>query len=56
MNWDMTAGLLRHLLTAAGGILASKGVIGASDVEIVSGAVVALAGVIWSVIAKRKAA
>lgn len=56
MTWEMTAGILRHVLTAAGGILASKGFIGASDVEIVSGAVIAIGGVIWSVVAKKKAA
>ncbi len=56
MTWEMTAGILRHLLTAAGGILASKGVIGASDVELVSGAIIAVGGVIWSIVAKRKAA
>lgn len=56
MTWEMTAGLLRHVLTAGGGILASKGVIGASDVEIVAGAVVALAGVVWSMIAKKRPA
>ncbi len=55
MTWEMTAGLLRHLLTAAGGILASKGVIGSSDVEILSGAVIAIGGVVWSLVAKKKA-
>lgn len=54
MTWEMTAGLLRHLLTAAGGILASKGVIGASDVEIISGALIAIGGVVWSLVAKKK--
>lgn len=56
MTWEMTAGILRHVLTAAGGILASKGFIGSSDVEILTGAVIAIGGVIWSVVAKRKAA
>jgi hypothetical protein len=56
MTWEMTAGLLRHVLTAAGGILASKGFIGSSDVEILTGAVIAIVGVIWSVVAKRKKA
>ena len=56
MTWEMTAGILRHVLTAAGGILASKGLIGSSDVEILTGAVLAIGGVIWSVVAKKKAA
>jgi len=56
MTWDVIAGIFRHVLTAGGGILASKGVIGASDVEILSGAVIAIGGVIWSVVAKKKTA
>jgi hypothetical protein len=56
MNKDMILGLARHILTTLGGVLAGKGVIGASDVEIAVGAVVALAGVIWSVVDKKKPA
>jgi hypothetical protein len=37
-------------------VLASKGVIGASDAEIITGALVAIAGVVWSMVAKRKPA
>lgn len=45
-------GLIRHILTFAGGIFASKGYIDGSEVEGVVGAVVTLVGVVWSALAK----
>lgn len=48
-------GVIRHILTIAGGALASKGVVGSDDVELLIGSVVSIAGVIWSVWAKRTA-
>lgn len=54
MNRDALMGLFRHALTTAGGALASYGMVDASQVEIAVGAIVALAGVILSVIDKRK--
>ena len=40
----------------AGGALVARGYIAETELELVVGAVVTLAGVIWSAIAKRKAA
>ena len=56
MNWDMVGGVLRHILTTGGALLASKGIIEASQVEPVAGALIVLAGFLWSLWAKRKAA
>ena len=57
MDLKISLGLLaRHLLTSIGGSLAAKGFIESSDVEPAAGAVLILAGLIWSVIQKRKAA
>lgn len=53
MNRDAILGLVRHILTTAGGVLASKGAIGESDAEIAAGAIVTLVGIIWSVLEKR---
>ena len=53
MSKDAILGLARHVLTTLGGIFVTKGAIGESDLEIAVGAVVALAGVVWSVIDKR---
>lgn len=54
MNKDMVLGLVRHILTFGGGLLASKGVIGESEIELVVGAVVTLIGVVWSAWQKKK--
>lgn len=55
MNEAM-AGLVRHLLTTLGGVLVAKGYIEAGVVEQLAGAVVAIVGVVWSVLAKRRSA
>lgn len=47
-------GVIRHLLTIGAGVLASRGVIGENEVEISVGAVVALVGIVWSAIDKKK--
>jgi|TARA_R110000851_G_scaffold169312_4_gene315472 hypothetical protein len=47
-------GLVRHILTAGGGYLVAKGMIDEGSVETVVGAVIALAGVVWSAVAKKK--
>ena len=51
---DISLGVLRHLLTAGGGALASKGLLGASDVEILTGSILALVGLAFSVYGKMK--
>lgn len=50
---DIIFPVLRHSLTSAGGYLAAKGVIAASTVDEVVGAVVVLLGVLWSIIEKK---
>ena len=49
-------GILRHLLTAAGGYLIARGLIDDAMAAEVTGAVLTLAGVAWSLILKRPAA
>ena len=47
-------GIVRHILTAAGGALVTKGMIGQTELELVVGAVIGIAGVVWSAIAKKR--
>lgn len=47
-------GLVRHLLTLGAGFLASRGVINASETEVVVGTGIGLFGVIWSIIDKKR--
>ena len=47
-------GLIRHILTFGGGILASKDVLPESEVELAVGATVTLIGVVWSALAKNE--
>ena len=54
MNESMIGGLVRHLLTTAGGALVAKGVIAATAVEPIIGGLMALFGVAWSLWRKKK--
>jgi hypothetical protein len=45
-------GIVRHTLTFVGGILLTRGLIDASIVEEISGAVLTLGGALWSVFSK----
>jgi hypothetical protein len=56
MNRATILGLIRHLLTTAGGALAATGAVAETDVEMIAGGLVALIGVVWSVIEKRNRA
>jgi len=53
MNEQQIAGLVRHILTAAGGYLVSKGVIDEATLTATVGAIITLGGVAWSFWAKR---
>lgn len=53
---EITLGLIRHLLTAGGGIFAAKGYGDSGAWETIAGAVVALVGAAWSIIDKKKRA
>ena len=48
-------GIVRHILTAAGGALVTKGMIGETELELAVGAIITLTGVIWSAVAKARA-
>lgn len=53
MRTDMILGIVRHVLTAAGGVLVTKGVTDAANVEQAVGALVFLIGLVWSILQKR---
>lgn len=55
MNSDIVQGLIRHTLTLAGGYLVAKGLASDSMVNDIVGGVIALIGVIWSVLHKKQA-
>ena len=47
-------GILRHVLTAGGGALVTRGVVTSGELEMVVGAIINIAGVIWSAMAKKQ--
>lgn len=53
--FESLQGIFRHLLTAGGGALAANGLIGASEVEALVGALLTVIGTIWSIIHKVRA-
>ena len=56
MTQDEILGIIRHLLTALGGVLVTKGYVDGAGLDTIVGALVAVAGVAWSVYQKRQAA
>jgi hypothetical protein len=50
---DVIAGIIRHVLTAAGGALVAGGYLTSDEWATIAGALAVLVGVVWSVIAKR---
>ena len=55
MNWEMIGGFVRHLLTFGGGFLVANGTLTDPDMQTAVAALVSLAGVIWSIWAKKAA-
>ena len=55
LSKEQFLGLVRHVLTFVGGFLVMQGLLDDSLVVELSGAVVTLAGGIWSIIDKNKA-
>lgn len=53
MNKDIVLGLVRHVITAGGGLVIGKGYIDASAFDAAVGAIVTLIGIGWSVVDKR---
>ena len=57
MNKETVLGLIRHILTTAGGAwIAAKIGISGDEWQAAAGAIVVIIGVIWSAIDKRKRA
>ncbi len=54
MNKDTILGIVRHVLTGVGGILVTRGYTDTAALETAVGGLIALAGFIWSILAKRK--
>lgn len=54
MNKDQVLGIIRHTLTFVGGFLVMKGLVDETMITEIIGGVVALAGSIWSIVAKTK--
>jgi len=48
------AGLLRHILTTAGGVLVAKGTLDEAMLQALVGALVTIAGVAWSIVEKKR--
>lgn len=55
MNKDTILGIVRHVLTTSAGVLVGKGVLESGQVEVLVGALIGIVGVVWSIIAKKKA-
>ena len=54
MKQEVFMGLVRHVLTAGGGFIVSLGYVTNGQTEILIGAALAIAGVIWSAMHKKK--
>lgn len=56
MNAEMVAALVRHALTAVGGLMAARYGVSGADMDAIVGGAAALAGVLWSLYDKRRRA
>jgi hypothetical protein len=54
MNKQKTIGLIRHLLTFAGGLAVANGLVNDDIVIELTGAIVAVIGGIWSILSPEK--
>lgn len=54
MTKEQIFGILRHTMTAVGGILIAKGFIGDVAWTELTGAALTLVGVVWSIVDKQK--
>lgn len=54
MTWDQIAGLLRQILPFVGGFAIARGWLNTEQVAGITGAVVTLGGVLWSIKANSK--
>lgn len=53
INLNQLQGILRHFFTFGGGLLVAKGYIDEGSLQQISGLVISLVGVIWSVASKK---
>ena len=56
MSKDVILGVIRHFLTIAGGVLVTKGNLDVTDADTLVGSVIAIVGVVWSIVSKKKEA
>ncbi len=56
MNSEQIGGIVRALVSAVGGYFVGKGIVDASTVTSVAGAVATIVVAVWSVVAKKPAA
>lgn len=54
MTQEQVLGIVRHVLTFAGGLLIMKGIIDESQLTEVIGGISGLIGTVWSIVAKKK--
>ena len=54
MSQEQIFGVIRHTLSAVGGILIAKGLLDDGSWTELSGAVMTLTSVIWSIVSKKK--
>lgn len=54
MTQEQVLGIVRHILTFAGGLLLMKGFIDESQQTEIIGGVTSLIGTIWSIVVKKK--
>ena len=54
MTQEQVLGIVRHILTFAGGLLLMKGFIDESQQTEIIGGVASLVGTIWSIVVKKK--
>ncbi len=54
MSQEQVLGVVRHVLTAVGGVLIAKGLVDDGSWTEIMGSTVTLIGVIWSVVAKKQ--
>lgn len=55
MNWDQISALIRQVVPFLGGFAVARGYITADQLTGIVGAVIAVGGVIWSLVANRPA-
>ena len=53
MKKEQVLGLLRHILTFAGGVVIAKGLVEESLYTELVGGLVALVGTVWSIVSKK---